>query len=315
MPVPSLPLAPEAMQASFRSMSQGSSIGSQAGSLPRPPRPQTAPSGGRSPPLSASSGGRQPLSRPQSASSGGRQPPPRTQSASAFMDTQPPKAEVIDRDERYVGPSMGGARGTEGRGRGSNDGKSNLDGMCIQGQSIGVSSSYASPGLSHARSASSAAAGMPGAGLKQIHYQSMRRMAAQREKMQQERDAETERTLEAGRRHRPASAPSGGRNHASAVSPAFSALRQEAGQAASQTEDCDVLGGTFARFLASGTWRPGTGAVDSNGYPIPPRKPFTSIPGYGGYVPKKASESIIGCTYGRGNVLARGSWVGDPIKL
>jgi hypothetical protein len=156
---------------------------------------------------------------------------------------------------------------------------------------------------------------MPGANLQQIHYQSMRRMAAAREKMQQERDAETERTLEAARRHRPASAPSGGRKDASAVSPAFSALRPEARQAASQTENCTVPESSFARFLASGTWRPVRGAVDSNGYPFPPRKPFTSIPGYGGYVPKKASESIIGCTYNRGNVLARGSWLGDPIKL
>jgi len=69
--------------------------------------------------------------------------------------------------------------------------------------------------------------------------------------------------------------------------------------------------GSFASFCASGQWRKGSGPVDSNGYPIPPRKPFTSIPGYGGYVPRKASEGIIGVTYNRGNVLARGSWVND----
>jgi len=266
--------------------SQGEYLGA---SIARPLRPQ-------SPSMTASRQASisRPLGRPQSASAVvGRQPPP--------------KAEVTDSPgERTVGPSMGGARG----GRVPSDSKAkNHDDMCIQGRSIGGSQS--GPGHSQTRPVAS---GLPGVNLQQVHYQSMRRMAENRAKMQQERDKGTERGLEAGRRRRPASAPCGGRKTAAPSQQDASAVsRQEAAQAASQP-DLPISAGSFANFLASGQWRSATGQVDSNGYPIPPRKPFTSIPGYGGYVPRKASEGIIGVTYNRGNVLARGSWLGDETR-
>jgi len=74
-----------------------------------------------------------------------------------------------------------------------------------------------------------------------------------------------------------------------------------------QSEPTTEKAGGFASFIASGQWRGATGQLDCFGYPIPPRRPFTSIPGYGGYVPRKTSDSIIGCTFHRGNMLARGS--------
>uniref|UniRef100_A0A7S3UKN5 Uncharacterized protein n=1 Tax=Oxyrrhis marina TaxID=2969 RepID=A0A7S3UKN5_OXYMA len=39
-----------------------------------------------------------------------------------------------------------------------------------------------------------------------------------------------------------------------------------------------------------------------------PEKPVAAIPGYGGFVPRKESMNILGCTYAKGNETAVGIW-------
>jgi hypothetical protein len=137
----------------------------------------------------------------------------------------------------------------------------------------------------------------------------MRREAANRARRQEERENEVERQLDAqstsSTRRRPASAgaASSGRKASSYGSQPQSHEQTLQPQPESMTNKV----GDFASFVAGGSWRGATGQVDCAGYPIAPRRPFTSIPGYGGYVPRKAPDSIIGCTFHRGNMVARGS--------
>lgn len=77
-------------------------------------------------------------------------------------------------------------------------------------------------------------------------------------------------------------------------------------------EPSNVMMGDFSSYVRSGQYK-GASRPTCGGYPIRPRKPFTAISGYGGYVPRKMSDGIMGCTFQRGNQLARNAILGDGL--
>lgn len=164
--------------------------------------------------------------------------------------------------------------------------------------------------VSAARSAQSNAnegLSVAGRSLQQIHYEAMRRQTATRDRLREEREDAVEKTMDTASGQAPGQ---GGSRPASAtgrrVRPA-SAGAATGGRRAPTAESTADPAGLFSNFVASGNWKSATGQVDLQGFPIPPRKAFTAIPGYGGYVPRKTCDSIIGCTFHRGNMLARGA--------
>lgn len=150
----------------------------------------------------------------------------------------------------------------------------------------------------------------------------MRKAAATRARQQEERESEVDRQLEACRpRTRPASAPSGSRsvsNTPTRLAEVANVSSQEQSGASPKVgigayaEPPSVKMGDLSNFVKSGQML-GATRPTCGGYPVRPRKPFTSIPGYGGYIPRKMSDGIMGCTFQRGNLLARNAVLGDSL--
>lgn len=126
------------------------------------------------------------------------------------------------------------------------------------------------------------------------HYEGMRRMAAQRSAHMQEKEAEFDQQMdergssemhvrgqniqqmrERPQRRRPASAS------------AVAGRRSE-----------KILGGRHGDYSQSSFFG-GSGTAQL------PRRPYAAAPGYSGYVPRKCSDNIVGCTFQAGNCRSR----------
>lgn len=214
---------------------------------------------------------------------------PQPQNMSAKVEAEPTKADATSgRGERSMGPGQGGTQGPRGS-------RTSLGGHVGMGYS--ASAGKSGPG------------GTSGpVDLRQIHYDTMRRLAAQRAKQKEERETKVDRDLETERpKRRPASA--------SAVSSSRRANNESQAASSRQAGTSEPAGGKIGglrSFVESGAFPTSAGPAFNAGYPDPLRKPFTSIPGYGGYIPKKVPDNITGCTFNRGNVLARGAYLCDP---
>jgi hypothetical protein len=76
-----------------------------------------------------------------------------------------------------------------------------------------------------------------------------------------------------------------------------------------------------SQSAASGSYGPGSkcwadmvatrGSPGCGGHPAQARRPFTAIPGYSGYIPRKVPDSILGCSFTRANARARGAMLGE----
>merc|ERR1719181_1611456 len=128
----------------------------------------------------------------------------------------------------------------------------------------------------------------------------MRQTAARRAAQQEARENRLDRQLEAGLR-RPASAGASCSSRRAEAETVTSEVTRTNPGLGGYPEPANVPIGDFKAFVNSGMCRSAGATCNSN--PLP-RRPFTSIPGYGGYVPRKVPNSIMGCTYGRGNVLS-----------
>lgn len=130
-----------------------------------------------------------------------------------------------------------------------------------------------------------------------IHYASMRRQAADRADRQRDRENELDRDMEAHlAEHR--------------RSKSYSASRrpQSAPLQTSQRPNVEGYGACSASWNA---WAASVGIGASKGSPVQARRPFTAISGYGGHVPRKVANSIMGCSHYRGNMRARAAFLQD----
>lgn len=221
-------------------------------------------------------------------------PPPSQASSASQPRSQPPTPGAVDVSTSSIRP----------RPQSAPQSRQPLERSASHGQVQGVRS-----GMGGSSS---------GVNLREIHYEAMRRAAAVRDRQREERENEVDRHLDASRPRRPASAPSS-RRSSNANTPTRLEETQQRPQPQSQPaspatgyqEPSHKMMGDFQSFVQSGQW-PGASRPTCGGYPRP-RKPFTSIPGYGGYVPRKIPDSIMGCTFSRGNILARNSVLQGPL--
>lgn len=172
-----------------------------------------------------------------------------------------------------------------------------------------------SAGASQGASMRSGIGSYSGINLRDVHYASMRRAADIRARQQEEREAEVDRHMDGARRPRPQSAPAFRRT---ASAPAWAKDSggqpevQQPSEPTSPTNPCagykeasSPKMGDFHSFVQSGQYGLAKRPSCTSGYPNRLRRPFTSIPGYTGYVPRKLSDGILGCTYNRANMISR----------
>lgn len=172
-----------------------------------------------------------------------------------------------------------------------------------------------SAGASQGASMRTGLGSFSGVNLRDVHYESMRRAAALRARQQEEREAEVDRHMDGARRPRPQSAPAFRRTQPAPAWAKDSGSQPEVQQqsepasptkpGAGYNEDSSAKMGDFRSFVQSGQYRAAKRPSCTSGYPNRLRKPFTSIPGYTGYVPRKFSDGILGCTYNRANMISR----------
>eukprot|EP00927_Polykrikos_kofoidii_P071874 TRINITY_DN68074_c0_g1_i1.p1 TRINITY_DN68074_c0_g1~~TRINITY_DN68074_c0_g1_i1.p1 ORF type:complete len:258 (+),score=40.43 TRINITY_DN68074_c0_g1_i1:53-826(+) len=153
----------------------------------------------------------------------------------------------------------------------------------------GVSMRQSTPALRFSESVESRNAfcersqGCESRNLTQLHYEQMRRTSAQRAVNIREREEQMERTRQ---------------EYAVGFEPPVSQSRRRPASASA------VQGHSGNRGL-SGDGRGSGGCRSGEDAQTLPRRPYTALPGYTGYVPRKHADNIIACTFARGNARSQ----------